>query len=100
MRAQFVPEWASPVSRVIRAAFLPQRVHPANPFSNPPLGTSSSADQAPKGTTRAAKILSTWSGRTAETIENLRGCLKTRFRVPPLGGANPEHMERQDGGDD
>src|ERR1039458_8547332 len=43
MRAEFVPEWANPGSKVMRASFWPQRVQPVKPFSNPPLETRFSA---------------------------------------------------------
>src|ERR1035441_2161109 len=56
MRAELAPEWASPVSRVIKSAFFPQRVHPAKPFSKPPLATRLSAAQEEQATSRGRQI--------------------------------------------
>src|ERR1035437_516743 len=94
MRAEFVPEWASPVSRVMRAAFWPQRVHPMKSFSNPPLATRLSAALKEPARNVAKQLSKTRSTREERKLPTPPSAAAEGGKFDTGTGSTPEASRR------
>src|ERR1035437_8541616 len=94
MRAEFVPEWARSLSRVMRLAFWPQRVHPVKPLSKPPLGTRLSAAREEEAASSGMQRSKKRGKCEVRSLSTLRSAATADGKFDTGSGATPETSKR------